>query len=93
MTKNADIDKYKYSWYGIGFDGKISFSFPIGGFGCNVIIFGADMSSSIYVDNRKKDILIIDEGPTQGLDGLSVTTEKKYSVNFNLKVFNKFCLS
>ena len=54
LTKNADIDKYKYSWYGIGFDGKRSFSFPIGGFGCNVIIFGADMSSSIHVDNRKK---------------------------------------
>ena len=51
------------------------------------------MSSSIHVDNRKKDILIIDEGPTQGLDDLSLTTEKKYSVNFNLKVFNKFRLS
>ena len=31
-----------------------SFSFPGGGFGSNVIIFGVDMSSSVHVDNRKK---------------------------------------
>ena len=39
LTKNADIDKYKYSGYGIGFDRKSSFSFPSGRFGQNVIIF------------------------------------------------------
>ena len=56
LTKNADIDKYGYSGYGIGFDKKSSFSFPGGGFGQNVIIFGADMSSSVHVDNKKKDL-------------------------------------
>ena len=35
------------------------------GFGENVIIFGVDMSSSVHVDNKKKDILILGEGPTQ----------------------------
>ena len=30
LTKNADIDKYGYSGYGIGFDRKPSFSFPGG---------------------------------------------------------------
>ena len=35
------------------------------GFGENVIIFGVDMSSSVHVDNKKKDILILVEGPTQ----------------------------
>ena len=43
LTKNAGIDKYGYSDYGIGFDRKSSFSFPSGGFGQNVIIFGVDM--------------------------------------------------
>ena len=43
LTKNTDIDKYKYSRYGIGFDSKGSFSHPSGGFGKNVVIFGADM--------------------------------------------------
>ena len=67
LTKNADIDKYRYSGYGIGFDRRGSFSFPGGGFGQNVIIFGADMSSSILIDNKGKDILILGLGPTQGL--------------------------
>ena len=53
LTKNADIDKYGYSGYGIGFDRKSSFSFPDGGFGQNIIIFGVDMSSSIHIDNKK----------------------------------------
>ena len=78
LTKHADIDKYRFSGYGIGFDRKGSFSFPGGGFGQNVIIFGVDMSSSVHVDNKKKDILIIGKGPIQGLGKHSSTTEKKY---------------
>ena len=35
------------------------------------------MSSSVYVDNKKKDILILGIGPTQGLDGTTLTVEKK----------------
>ena len=76
LTKNADIDKYKYSGYGIVFDRKGSFSFPGGGFGQHVIIFGADMNSSIHIDNKKKDILILGLGPTQGLGEDSLTAEK-----------------
>ena len=38
--------------------------------GKNVIIFGADMSSSVHTDNKKKDILILGKVPTQGLDDL-----------------------
>ena len=36
LTKNADINKYGYSGYGVGFGRKSSFSFPGGGFGQNV---------------------------------------------------------
>ena len=42
LVKNADIDKYKYSRYGIGYDMKGTFGFPAIGFGRNVIIFGVD---------------------------------------------------
>ena len=77
LTKNVDIDKYGYSGYGIGFDRKSSFSFPGGGFGQNVIIFGVDMSSSVHVDNKKKDILILGKGPTQGLEH-TLTAEQMY---------------
>ena len=54
LTKNADIDKYKYSIYGIGFDASGSFLFPNGSFGQNIIIFGVDMSSSAHTNNKKK---------------------------------------
>ena len=54
LTKNADIDKYGYSRYGIGFDRRRSFSFAGGGYGQNVLTFGADMSSSPHIDNKKK---------------------------------------
>ena len=92
LTNNADIDKYQYSGYGIGLDRKGSFSFPSGGFGLNVITFGVDMSSSIHVDNKKKDILILGKGPTQGLGKHSLTSKKTYSINFNVTK-TKFCLS
>ena len=92
LTKNADIDKYKYSGYGIGFDRRGSFSFPGGGFGQNVIIFGADMSSSIHIDNKGKDILILGLGPTQGLGENQLTAEKMYSIN-SAVTKKKFCLS
>ena len=64
LTKNTDIDKYGY---GIGFDRISAFSFPGGGFGQNVIIFGVDMRSSAHIDNKKKDILVLGKGSTQGL--------------------------
>ena len=50
------------------------------------------MSSSVHVDNKKKDILILGEGPTQVLDGVTLTAEKMYS-NIFAKSKNKFCLS
>ena len=54
LTKNADIDKYGYSGYGIGFDRKGSFSFQSGGYGQNVIIFGVDMSFYAHIGNKKR---------------------------------------
>ena len=93
LTKNADIDKYGYSGYGIGFDRISSFSFPGGGFGQNVLIFGADMSSSDHIDNKKKDILVLGKGPTQGLEH-TLTAEKMYLIVINFTVTRKkFCLS
>ena len=54
LTKNADIGKYGYSGFGIRFDRRSSFSFPDGGFGQNVLIFGVDMSSSAHIECKKK---------------------------------------
>ena len=77
LTKNADIDKYKYFRYRIGFYRGGSFSFQ----GSNIIIFGGDMSSSVHVDNKEKDILILGKDPTQRLRQHSLTQEKMYLIN------------
>ena len=89
LTKNADIDKYGYSGYGIEFDRHRSFSFPETGLGRNVIISWVDMSSSAKVDNRKKYILIVGKGPTLDLEH-TLSAEKMYSINFT-QHNKKFC--
>ena len=78
LTKNADIKKYRYWGYGVGFDRHGSFSSPDIGLGKNVIFFGVDMSPSTKIENRKKDILILGEGPTQGLEHI-LSAGKMYS--------------
>ena len=51
--------------------------------GKNVIIFGADNSSSVHIDNKNKDIFILSERLTQGLDDTALTAEAKYSILHN----------
>ena len=46
------------------------------------LIFGVDMSFSVHIDNKKKDILVLVEGPTQESDGTTLIAEKKYLINF-----------
>ena len=75
MTKNADIDKSGYSGNGIGFDRKSSLISADGGKSQNLWIFGADMSSSVHVDYKKKYILVLRKGPIQGL-GHALTAKK-----------------
>ena len=47
------------------------------------------MSSSIHIDNKKEDILVLGWGPTQGLEN-TLTGEKMYSINVT-KMLQKFC--
>ena len=54
LTKNADVNKYRYFGFDIGLDGKGVFSHPTGNFSNNAMIFGVDMSSSVHIDNVKK---------------------------------------
>ena len=50
--------------------------------GKNAIIFRADMSSHVHIDNKGKDTLILGEGPTQGLDDTTLTVESIYPISF-----------
>ena len=49
------------------------------------------MISSVHIDNKKKDKLVLGKGPTQGLEH-TLTAEKMYASNFTITK-NKFCLS
>ena len=49
------------------------------------------MISSVHIDNKKKDKLVLGKGPTQGLEH-TLTAGKIYASNFTITK-NKFCLS
>ena len=91
VTKNAGIDKYKYSGYGIGFDSRGRFSHPRRGYGRNVIILGARLSSSTHANNKIRNILVLGKDFIQRIDGTTIYAEKMYSINFTL-ANKKFCL-
>ena len=80
----------EYSGYGIGFDRKWFFSLG-NEIGRNVIIFRVEINSSPHIDNKKKYILVLGKGPTQGLEH-TTTAEKFYLINFT-KNKRKICLS
>ena len=65
---------------------------PSGRFGRNVVISGVNMNPSVHVDNKGNNILILGQGPAQGLCEHSLTAEKMYSVNFTDNG-DKYCLS
>ena len=50
------------------------------------------MNSSVHIDNKGKDILILGSIPTQRLGEHSLTTEKMHSINFGA-TGKKFCLN
>ena len=54
LGKSSDLDKCSYSRHDILSDVSGTFSFLNSGFGKNVIIFGADMSSFVHADNKKR---------------------------------------
>ena len=90
LTKYVNIDRYGYCGYGIGFDRKGSFSFSGGRYGQNVLIFGVDMSFSVHIDNKKRNISLR-VGPAQELER-TLTAEKMYSINF-IERNKKVCLT
>ena len=93
LTKNADIEMYKHSGYGIGFDKRSRFLFPSGGFGQNVLMFGADMSTSIDIDNKKRHINTWKR--TNARIRKCFNCRKMYSINFAVtkkKMLFKFVL-
>ena len=82
LTKNTDLDKYKYRGFGIGFDSHLEFSFTDGSMGKNVIIFGGDMRTHLCILIIKIKISYF----------LTLAAEANYPINLNstTKIFNAF---
>ena len=77
FVKNADVDKYKYSGYGIGFDVHRTFS------NAWWWIWRKRYNSSSHVYNKKKGVFILGKSPSQG-------DIKRYHINCRKKVFHNF---
>ena len=50
------------------------------------------MSLSVHIDDKGKNILILGERPTQGLDDTTLTAEAIYPINF-MQTNKRFVLS
>ena len=82
LIKNTDPDKYYYSRYGIGFDSRSIFSVPNFDWVNNIIIFEVDNSSSVRIDDKKKDILVVGKGLIRRLNDTTITSDVECSIDF-----------
>ena len=89
LTKTADVDQYKNSGYGIGFDRNGEFTFG-NGLSRNVIVFGVDLTNSSHANN-KTNILVLGKDFTQEINGATLYTENLDSINFT-ENNKKFCV-
>ena len=61
-------------------------------FAVNAVIFGVHNSSLSHINNRKYNFLVLDEGPTDGINDKTGAAEKDFSINFS-KAKTKSCLT
>ena len=48
------------------------------------------MSSSARIDSKKKDILVLGKGPTQGLEHTLTAEKYSFTISSNLSICNIF---
>ena len=89
ITKNTDYSKNNYTGYGLCFDEGNAFGHTIreGNFdhttnARNVLIFVADMSSSVHATNRANHIYVMVKGFVQGINDTTIYAEKNFYRNF-----------
>ena len=98
ITKNAtNNDKNNYKGYGICFDERSEFGHTITEGGRahttdarNVLIFGADVSSSVHATNRANHIYLMGTGLTQGLMILQYMQKRTFTETLQILVKNLY---
>ena len=94
ITKNAtDKSKNNYKGYGISFDERSELGHTITEGGRahttdprHVLIFGADMSSSVHATNRANHIYLMGTGLTQGINDTTYMQKRTFTENLQILV-------
>ena len=76
LVGNETKSKFIYNGQGITFDVKGSWSFDKD-FARNFAIFSIDNSLPSHPDNWKNNLLVLGEGPTDGINNSTGASEKK----------------
>ena len=82
LTKKPDPDKYEHSGYGIGFDSHSQFSWTNGSNGKMFLFLQLIIVLLCILIIEIKNILVLVEGSTKGLEDATITAAAKYLFNF-----------
>ena len=91
LVRNPIKSKFICNGWGTAFDAEGSWSFDIDSSG-NVLSFGVDNTSPSDIDRRKKNFLVLDEGPPFGINDSIGAAEKKIVLTLvkQYKILRKF---
>ena len=90
LIKNAQLNKYVFRGYGIGFDARSKFQLPKNKWSIKVVVFVVNNKLSLHADNKEKYMLVLAEGPIDGLDDTAIIEEDKQSINITKSRKNFF---
>ena len=89
LTINTGPDKCSYSGYGVGLDSRSLISFPNVDWHKNIVIFRVDNSSSVHIDNKKKDILVLGNARIRWY----YDNNRSWKFYWFFEIRNKICLT
>ena len=91
-NNTTDPQKWQYSGYGLAFDRTGQVTLNDGSLARNVIIFGANLSTSRHSTSKTQNISVLGHAFIQKINNTAIYGERSYSPNFSIE--NKvFCLS
>ena len=84
-NNTTDPQKWQYSGYGFAFDRTGQFTHNDGGLARNIIIFGADLSTSRHSTNETQNMLVLGHAFIKKINNNTIYAEGSYSPNFSIE--------
>ena len=78
-NNTTDPRKWQYSGYDLAFDRTGQFTHNNGSQARNIIMFGADISTSIHSTNKTQNILVLDHAFIQKINYTVIYAERSFS--------------